>query len=218
MNFGIIGTGDVANAIATKLVKLGHKVTMGSRTPNNEKAVKWATLNGYLASYGTFKDAASFGEIIFNCTAGVTSLQALEMAGSENLNGKILVDIANPLVVGEYISLVPSLSNTTSLGEEIQKRYPESKVVKALNTMHFSLMVQPSLLNEKHDVFICSDHNDAKEQVKEILKWFGWESPIDLGTLPAARYTEMLSAVWMPIFKATNEPVFNYRIIRSEQQ
>jgi len=215
MKFGIIGTGDVANAIATKLVRLGHEVRMGSRSANNEKAVGWAKQNGALASNGTFKDAASFGEIIFNCTAGAVSLNALEMAGGENISGKILVDVANPLVRGEYLSLVPELSNTTSLGEEIQKRYSEAKVVKTLNTMIYRLMVEPSLLKEKHDVFICSDDEEAKEKVKEILNWFGWKAPIDLGKLPNARYTEALSSFWTPMFKVFKEPLFAYKVVRN---
>ena len=215
MKFGIIGTGDVATAIATKLVELGHEVKMGSRSANNEKAVEWSKQNGNLASNGTFKDAASFGEIIFNCTAGAVSLNALEMAGAENLNGKILVDIANPLVRGEYLSLVPELSNTTSLGEEIQKEYPEAKVVKTLNTMLYLLMVAPSMLKEEHDVFICSDDEEAKETVKNILNWFGWEAPIDLGKLPNARYTEMLSAFWMPVFLASKDPMFAFKVVRN---
>ncbi|OLY91148.1 hypothetical protein SAMN05444008_1129 [Cnuella takakiae] len=215
MKFGIIGTGDVAGAIATKLVTLGHEVNMGARSTNNEKAKEWSKLNGALASQGTFKDAASFGDIIFNCTGGAVSLDALEMAGSENLSGKVLVDIANPLVRGEYLSLVPSLSNTTSLGEEIQKKFSDTKVVKTLNTMHYSLMVEPSLLKEKHDVFVCSDHEDAKEKVKEILNWFGWEAPVDLGKLPNARYTEMLSTVWRPVFQLTHDPIFAFKIVRN---
>jgi predicted dinucleotide-binding enzyme len=216
MKIGILGTGMVGNAIGSKLIQLGHEVKMGSRRAGNEKAVEWMEQNGSTASQGTFKDAASFAEIIFNCTAGAVSLEALEMAGAENLSGKILVDIANPLVRGNLPSLVPSLSNTTSLGEEIQKTYPETKVVKTLNTMMCNVMVNPALVPGEHDVFICGNDNEAKSKVKEILDWFGWKAPIDLGNLSNARYTEMLSACWMPLFNFYGTPNFNFKIAVSK--
>jgi predicted dinucleotide-binding enzyme len=113
-------------------------------------------------------------------------------------------------------SLVPSLSNTTSLGEEIQKVYPEAKVVKTLNTMHCNVMVNPALVPGDHDIFICGDDTDAKAKVKEILDWFGWEAPIDLGSLSNARYTEMLSALWVPLFSLYGSPYFNYKVMVSK--
>ncbi|WP_316848885.1 NADPH-dependent F420 reductase [Pedobacter agri] len=212
MKFGILGTGYVGISIASKLIELGHAVTLGSRTVENESAVKWAEEHGDLASNGTFLDAASFGEIIFNCTLGEFSLDALAAAGRENLEGKILIDVSNPLIVGDYLALVPELSNTTSLGEEIQKKYPQTRVVKTLNTMAFNLMVNPGLLEDKHTVFICSDDDDAKEQVKEILHWFGWETSLDLGKLANSRYTERLSTLWVPIYKATGNPLFAFKV------
>jgi predicted dinucleotide-binding enzyme len=212
MKIGLLGTGMVGNTIGTKLIQLGYEVKMGARSSNNEKAMEWVGQNAANASHGTFKDAATFGEIIFNCTAGAVSLEALAMAGAESLDGKILVDIANPLLRGELPSLVPSLSNTTSLGEEIQKAFPKTKVVKTLNTMHCSLMVDPALVFGDHRVFICGDDNDAKAKVKEILDLFGWKAPVDLGKLNNARYTEMLSVCWMSLFNYFGTPSFNFNI------
>jgi predicted dinucleotide-binding enzyme len=212
MKIGLLGTGMVGNTIGSKLIQLGHEVNMGSRSANNEKALEWVSQNGAKASQGTFRDAASFGEIVFNCTAGAVSLEVLEMAGAENLSEKILVDVANPLVRGELPSLVPSLSNTTSLGEEIQKVYPETKVVKTLNTMHCNIMVNPALVPGEHDVFICGNDDGAKKKVKEILDQFGWKAPIDLGDLSNARYTEMFSASWTSLFKLYGTPNFNFTI------
>lgn len=213
MKYGILGTGSVGEAIATKLIMQGHQVMMGSRSSDNEKAVQWAEQNGDGGSNGTFSQAATFGEIIFNCTAGVASLSVLDAIGSENLNGKILVDVANPIVRGKYNSLVPDLCNTNSLGEEIQRQYPEVKVVKTFNTVPACLMVDPTILEGEHDIFICSDHQDAKQQIIELLHSFGWQSPIDLGKLPAARYTEMLAILWAPIYGAVKEPIFNYKVV-----
>jgi predicted dinucleotide-binding enzyme len=200
MKFGILGTGMVGVAIGSKLIQLGHEVKMGARNTVNEKAADWVRQVGPTASQGTFKDAAQYGEIIFNCTAGAVSLAVLEMAGAENLAEKILIDVANPLVRGVLPSLVPSLSNTTSLGEEIQKTYPHTKVVKTLNTMHCNIMVDPGLVPGGHDIFVCGNDDSAKGRVKEVLDSFGWKAPIDLGSLSNARYTEMLSASWMSLF------------------
>lgn len=95
MKIGVLGTGMVGSTIGTKLVQLGHHVKIGSRSSNNPKAVEWAKSNVANASHGTFADAAAFGEILFNCTAGVASIEALEMTGSDNLRGEVLVDVAN---------------------------------------------------------------------------------------------------------------------------
>src|SRR5438445_13688452 len=125
MKIGVFGTGIVGNAIGSKLVALGHEVKMGSRTATNEKAAAFVKTNGANASLGTFADAAKFGEIIFNCTMGAIALDVIKMAG-ESMNGKIVADISNPLDFSKGMPpiLIPSLSNTTSLGEEIQKTYP----------------------------------------------------------------------------------------------
>lgn len=131
MKYGILGTGDVAHAIATKLTELGHEVMMGARNATNEKAANWAKANGERASHGTFADAARFGERVFNCVQGIHSLKALNAAGKGNLSGKLLIDLANPYIYKDgHISLDSKWSGTTSLGEETQKFLPDTKVVK----------------------------------------------------------------------------------------
>src|SRR4051812_14328689 len=97
MRIGVLGTGVVGKTLGKKLVKLGHDVRMGSRKAGSDKARSWVKEVGGNASEGSFADAASHGEIVFNCTAGMTSLDALRAAGSRNLEGKILVDVSNPL-------------------------------------------------------------------------------------------------------------------------
>lgn len=156
---GVLGAGLVGEAIGTKLVQLGHEVKMGSRTANNEKAAAWVKQNvahAPHASHGTFADAASFGVMLFNCTSGKVSPEALGLAGTENLKGKVLIDIANPLDFSR--GMPPSLlvCNTDSLGEQIQCAFPETKVVKSLNTMNCNLMVNPDLLAEEHVVFVAA--------------------------------------------------------------
>jgi predicted dinucleotide-binding enzyme len=216
MKIAVLGTGIVGDTIGTKLVQCGHEVKMGSRTATNEKAAAWVKKNGIHASQGTFADAASFGEIAFNCTHGGASLEALNLAGKNNLKNKILIDIANALDFSK--GMPPSLvvCNTDSLGEQIQRAFPDTKVIKTLNTMNCNLMVNPGLVaNGDHDIFICGNDEEAKVTVTKILRdWFGWKSIIDLGDITNARATEMLLPIWVRLFGKFQSPNFNFKIVR----
>jgi len=210
---GILGTGMVGSTLGSKLVQIGHEVKMGSRSANNEKAVEWAAKNGARASFGTFADAAEFGEVVFNCTAGTVSLAALALAGTNNLRGKVLVDVANPLDFSKGMPPTLSVCNSDSLGEQIQRALPNVKVVKALNTMNCRVMVEPSLVPGEHDVFVCGNDPQAKVRVTEILKSFGWRSIIDLGDITAARGTEMVLPIWLRLWSLYQNH-YNFRIAR----
>ena len=213
-NIAILGTGMVGDTLATKLVSLGHKVKMGSRTANNEKANAWATKNGELASNGTFADAAAFGEIIFNCTSGQVSLEALQLSGRENLQGKILVDVANPLDFSKGMPPTLTISNTDSLGEVIQRQFTDVKVVKALNTMNCQLMTNPGALKDPGNVFICGNDSEAKAEVENILQSFGWKKIIDLGDITAARGTEQILPIWVKLMGKLGTAMFNFSIVQ----
>ncbi len=216
MKIGILGTGIVGNTLGAKLIELGHEVKMGSRDANNAKGKAFIEANGNHASQGTFADAAQFGDIVFNCTSGGASLDALKMAGADNLKNKVLVDVGNPLDFSHGMPpvLIPSLSNTTSLGEEIQKAFPDTKVVKTFNTMNCKLMVNPGLVPGDHDVFIGGNDAEAKEKVKKLLSEFGWKNPIDLGDITSARTTEMLLPIWVRLMGINQSPNFNFKIVK----
>src|SRR5690242_11709788 len=157
MKIGVLGTGVVGHAIATRLVELGHEVTMGSRRAGNEKAAAWAAASGERAHDGSFADAAAFGELLVNCTAGTHSLAALGEAGVANLAGKILIDIANPLDFSGGMPPTLAVCNTDSLGEQIQSTFPEARVVKSLSTVNFQVMTDPGRLGGDQVVFVCGD-------------------------------------------------------------
>ena len=215
MRLGVLGTGIVGTTIGTKLVQLGHEVMMGSRTQNNERAATWVQASGPRASQGTFADAARFGETLFNCTSGAASVGALNLAGAANLSGKVLLDIANPLDFSKGMPPTLSVCNTDSLGEQIQRAFPNVKVVKTLNTMSCKIMVNPSLLPGEHDVFVSGNDRAAKAKVIEILKgWFGWKSVIDLGDITAARGTEQILALWVRLMGTLGTANFNFKIIK----
>ncbi len=215
MRYGVLGTGTVGEAIATKLVSLGHEVKMGARDPKNEKAAVWVAKQGAKASQGTFADAAGFGELLFNCTSGAGSLDALKAAGEENLSGKVLVDISNPLDFSKGMPPTLFVSNTDSLGEQIQRAFPKTHVVKTLNTLSAHLMVDPkSLAGGDHDLFISGNDADAKGKVKELLGTFGWKTIHDLGDITTARGTESILPVWIRLWGALGDANFNFKIVR----
>ncbi|MRS04472.1 NADP oxidoreductase [bacterium] len=225
----ILGTGSVGQTLASKFIVLGYNVMMGTRNVSekltetktdgfgNKPFNEWYSLNKQV-KLGTYAEASAFGEILLNATKGSCSIDALKLAGPENLNGKILIDVANPLDSSKGMppSLLPELSNTNSLGEEIQRTFPDLKVVKTLNTMWNGLMVAPDMLNNgDHVVFICGNHPDAKGKVKEILISFGWREKniLDLGDISASRGTEMYLPLWLRVFGAFNTAAFNIKVI-----
>jgi predicted dinucleotide-binding enzyme len=217
MKLAVLGTGNVGTTIGSKLIELGHEVRMGSRTEGNPKAVEWVRTSGVKASQGTFAEAASFGEMIFNCTAGIASIDVLRAAGEKNINGKILIDISNPLDFSGGMPPSLSVCNKTSLGEVIQNEFPQLKVVKTLNTMWCGIMVNPGLVNKgNHTVFVSGNDMEAKNQVSGLLKNFGWKSEniLDLGDITTARGTEMYLPLWLRIFGSTNNGAFNLNIVR----
>jgi 8-hydroxy-5-deazaflavin:NADPH oxidoreductase len=112
MNFGVIGTGMVGKTLASKLISLGHEVKMGSRSATNEKAAAWVKEAGKGASQGTFADAAAFGEVVFLCTKGDVTLDAVLSAGADNLKGKVVIDVSNPLDFSKGMppSMIPELT------------------------------------------------------------------------------------------------------------
>jgi predicted dinucleotide-binding enzyme len=214
VHIGVLGTGTVGRTLAQALVDRGHEVRMGSRTAGNETAVAWAEQAGPLASEGSFADAAAFGELAFNATAGAASLQALEAAGSEQLAGKVLIDVANPLDFSRGMPPTLTVCNDDSLGERIQRAYPEVRVVKALNTVTASVMVQPGLVPGRHTIFVCGDDGDAKAQARALLQEFGWASDaiLDLGDITAARGLEMYLPLWLRLWGATGTGVLNVEV------
>ncbi len=216
MKIAVLGTGSVGDTIASKLIELGHVVKMGSRTSTNEKAAAFVLKHEKNASHGTFAEAAAFGELIINATSGAASIEVLEMAGANNLNGKILIDISNPLDFSKGQPVTLLQVNTTSLGEELQAAFPEAKVVKTLNTMWGGLMVNPAMIgNADHNVFVSGNDIDAKNSVKDLLISFGWiaSNILDLGDISTARGPEMYLPLWLRIWGATQNGAFNIKIV-----
>jgi predicted dinucleotide-binding enzyme len=226
VRFGILGTGVVGKTIAVRLDGLGHDVIVGTRNPEetlsrtdpdqygNPPFGAWQEEHPEVR-LGTFAEAAAHGDMVVNATAGAVSLEALERTGEDNLNGKILIDIANPLDFSKGMPPTLLVSNTDSLGEQIQRRFPEAKVVKTLHTMNAYVMVDPAqLAATDHTVFVSGDDAEAKARVSELLRSFGWSDIIDLGDITTARGTEMVLPIWVRLFGVLQKPIYNFKIVR----
>jgi predicted dinucleotide-binding enzyme len=224
----VFGTGVVAQILAEKTASLGHEVMMGTRSVqdslarNDKDNFGRPPLKDFLAQHpaiklGTLKEAAAFGALVINATNGSGALPALEIAGKENLSGKVMLDISNPLDFSKGFPPSMTVCNTDSLGEQIQRAYPELKVVKGLNTMNAYIMVNPALVPGDHNVFLSGNDAAAKSEVQQLLESFGWlqANIIDVGDISTARGTEMLLPIWVRLYGAFQHGVFNFHIAKA---
>lgn len=228
MKFAVIGTGAVGQTYAARLIELGHEVMVGTRDVASKlaepaKSASSKPFSEWLAEnksvqLGTFAEAAAFGDVILNVAEGRNAISALQKSDAKNLNGKVLIDVSNPLDFSKGMppTMIPELSNTNSLGEEIQKTFPETKVVKALNTMWVGFQVNPNLIaGGDHAAFICGNDADAKLKVKSLMNEFGWkdENILDLGDISSSRGTEAILPLWLRIMSAKQGGMFNFKIV-----
>jgi predicted dinucleotide-binding enzyme len=214
MKIGVLGSGVVGQTIAGKLARLGHQVTVGTRDP--QKLQEWKQQTGENVEVSSFTDAAASAEILFNATSGFGALPALELAGADNLRDKIVIDISNPLDFSNGFPPTLSVVNDDSLGEQIQRTFPDAKVVKGLNTVTAALMVNPGQLADgDHHLFICGNDSEAKAETIRLLKeWFGWKNIIDMGDITMARGTEMMLPLWLRLYGKFGNPMFNFKLVQ----
>lgn len=229
MKVAILGTGNVGQTFAEKLVSLGHEIVMGTR--NVDSTLKRKSTDNYgslpfgewhsknkKVQLRTFKEAVSESEIVINALQGAIALSVIQACNKTDFDKKIIIDISNPLDFSQGFppSLLEGLNNTNSLGEEIQKELPNAKVVKTLNTMWSGLMVNPAMINNgEHQNYICGNDEGAKEQVIELLLSFGWKKDhiLDLGDITNARGTESTLLIWTRIYGTTQNGAFNMKIV-----
>lgn len=223
MNIAVLGTGTVGRTVAARLHDLGHRVTVGTRDPEATLArAEPDETRSYRAWAGeregiglaSFAEASAAADVVFNATSGAASLDILHRCGEASLDGKVLVDIANPLDFSDGMPPALLYCNTDSLGERIQRAFPAARVVKTLNTLTADLMVRPGALPEGTSVFVSGDDPGAKATVTGLLQEFGHTDVIDLGDITTARGTEMLLPVWLRLWGALGSPAFNFKIVR----
>lgn len=212
MKMGVLGSGIVAQGLSARLAELGHEVMIGTRDADKLKG--WQSSNQRV-TIGSFAETAAHGDMIINATNGVGSLNALTLAGDENLRGKILLDVSNPLDFSNGFPPSLTVFGTDSLAEQIQRAFPSTRVVKALNTVTARVMTHPlEVANGDHHVFISSNDVDAKAQVTDLLRSFGWIHIFDLGDLSTARGTEAYQLLWVRLYGSMNTGMINIKIMK----
>jgi len=212
MKIGVLGSGLVAQGLSARLAELGHNIVIGTR--DADKLRGWQSSNQRVL-IGSFAETAAHGDMVINATNGTGSLRALSMAGEENLADKILIDVSNPLDFSNGFPPSLTVFGNDSLAEQIQRAFPMAKVVKTLNTVTARVMTHPlEVANGDHHVFVSANDADAKAQVTELLKTFGWIHIFDLGDLSTARGAEAYLLLWVRLYGALNTGMINVKIIR----
>jgi predicted dinucleotide-binding enzyme len=226
MKIAVLGTGHVGQTLAGRLAELGHEVTVGTRdvtatlartdsdAMGNPPYSAWAAAHPAVR-LAPFAEAAAAADLIVNATSGDVSLAALEAAGRDNLAGKVLLDVSNPLDFSAGFPPTLFVKDTDSLAEQIQAAFPDARVVKSLNTLTAALMVEPrQLADGDHSIFMSGNDAAAKETVAALLASFGHTDVIDLGDISTARGPEMYLPIWLRLMNALSVPIFNIKVVR----
>jgi predicted dinucleotide-binding enzyme len=222
--YGVLGTGTVGQTLAGKLAALGQDVRMGTRDVAASQArtdAGWGAepLSTWLEAnpsveLATFHDAMAASDILINANSGTVSVDVLALGDPADLDGKILIDIGNPLdFSGGDLDLTVGI--TDSLGETLQRTYPSLRVVKTLNTVTSAVMVDPaSLGGGDHTMFVAGNHDAAKATVTQMLHSFGWRDVVDLGDISGARGMEAMLILWLRSRMTLNNAMFNVKLVR----
>lgn len=195
MKIGILGTGDVAQALGKGFAALGHDVRLGSRTPGGDKAKAFVKEAGARGSEGSLADTARFGDIVIVAVPGVAAAETLKAIGPEPFRGKVVIDVTNPLDFSKGFGAL-AISGDDSAGETIQRVLADAKVVKTLNTVNARYMVHPKWAGGTPDMYLAGNDADAKHQVAELLRGLGW-NPVDLGPITSSRWLEAMCLAWV---------------------
>lgn len=217
MRIAILGTGVVGRGLAARFAELGHSVTVGTRDPERVTSgggeyALWLAGQPTVDTR-TFAEAAAASEVVLNATNGHVSLDVLSLASADNLAGKVVIDLANPIEFGPD-GLTLFVKDTDSLAEQIQAAFPDARVVKTLNTLNVSMMVNPGQLGEETTVFVSGNDADAKAVATGLLGELGHRDVIDLGDITTARGTEMWLGLWFRLMQSLGTPTFNLKIVR----
>jgi len=213
MKIAVIGTGIVGRTLAQGLQRVGHDVVVGTRDPDEARGREdWLGLDVQLAALGV---VAADSDLVVNATNGQASLAALGEVGLDHLAGKVIVDVANPLDFSQGFPPTLSVKDTDSLAEQLQRAFPEARVVKSLNTVTASVMVDPSTVGDGDTtMFVAGDDAEARKQVTGLLRELGWSDIVELEGLHNARGLEMWLPLWVRLMGALGTGEFNIKVVR----
>jgi predicted dinucleotide-binding enzyme len=218
MRIGILGSGDVGRKLADSFIENNQLVKIGSRNPNQEKLTEWmAKHDKAKVSSGTFAEAASFGELDLIATLWAGTADAIKMADPKNFAGKIVIDVTNPLDFSKGMPPRLAIGHTDSAGETVQRMLPDSKVVKAFNTVGNPHFMHPNFPGGPPTMFICGNNDESKKTViDDILTKFGWET-IDIGGIEGARLLEPLALLWITHYFRTGNGNHAFKLLRARK-
>jgi predicted dinucleotide-binding enzyme len=213
MRIAVIGTGVVGRTLAPALQRLGHDVVVGTRDPGATAAREdWTGVDVPLQPLAT---VAAQADLVVNATNGGASLAVLGEVGSDHLAGKVLMDMSNPLDLSHGFPPRLSVKDSDSLAEQIQRAFPEAKVVKALNTLNVSVTVDPGSIGDGDTtVFAAGDDAEARQLVVGLLRELGWVDIVELDGLSNARGLEMYVPLWVRLMGAFGTAEFNLKLVR----
>jgi predicted dinucleotide-binding enzyme len=213
MRIAVIGTGVAGRTLAQGLQRAGHDVVVGTRDPDAMSGrEEWAGLDVPLEP---LDEVASDADLVVNATNGLASLAALGEVGTDHLAGKVLVDVSNPLDFSQGFPPTLSVKDTDSLAEQIQRAFPQTKVVKALNTVTASVMVDPGSVGDGDTtIFAASDDAEARQVVVGLLRDLGWSDIVEFDGLQNARGLEMWLPLWVRLMGAFGTAQFNLKLVR----
>jgi predicted dinucleotide-binding enzyme len=212
MHIAVLGTGMVGRTIAPRLAELGHVVRLGTRDPATTRAREgWSEPPG--VELLTFAEATAGADLVVHAGNGASALDLLAQAG--DLTGVVLLDISNPLDFSAGFPPTLSVKDTDSLGEQVQRAFPDARVVKSLNTLTAELMAHPDRLPEPTSVFVSGDDADAKHLVTGLLTELGHRDVIDLGGIETSRGVEMWLPLWLRLIGSLGTAEFNLKVVRA---
>jgi predicted dinucleotide-binding enzyme len=195
MKIGIIGSGVVGQQLGLGFIRTDHEIKIGTR--DTSKLSDWQKNAGTKGSSGSFEEAASFGELIVLCTLWDGTKNAIDLAGTNNFTGKILIDVTNPLDFSKGSPPILASAFRNSGGEQVQKWLPDAKVVKAFNIVNAHIMINPNMQDGMPDMFIAGNDTNAKQKVIEIIEQLGWKGIHDLGDISMSYWLETFAMLWI---------------------
>jgi len=209
---GILGSGDVGKQLGRGFAKHGYDVMVGSRDP--AKLESWEMKTSGDVAIGTFAQAAAHGSVVILATNGAGTESAVDLAGPKNFAGKLVLDASNPLDFSHGMPPGLSFGTTDSLGERVQRKLPDAKVVKCFNTVSNVRMIDPKFQEGNPPMMICGNDAGAKKETEAILRDLGWPGAFDVGGIEAARWLEALVPLWVRAAQVLNTYEHAFRVVR----
>ncbi len=214
MRVGILGSGEVARSLGNGFATLGHEVKLGTRHPEDPKLAAWLRAHPGKRTVGSFAEAAEFGEILVVAVRGVAVADAVAAAGPARFDGKVVIDVTNPLVMRETGPPTLAVGPAGSAGEALQALLPHGRVVKAFNIVGNPSFFRPAFPGGPPDMFLCGNDPAAKRVVTGLLHDFGWSSVIDIGGIDGSRELEALCVLWVKAGLAIGNFQIAFKLLR----